>query len=137
MPIDLEFVFDGTGVIYCCDGQLTPQHFFDANDRVLASPDRLAKLRFAIIDLTSMKPLAFGPADMDRIVWQDRHIASYLPSGLIVALVSPQDIGFGLARMWEASIEGLDWETMAFRSRQEADAWIRAQLKAKHRLDLT
>jgi hypothetical protein len=125
MPIDLEFVFDGIGVIYHCDGNLRAQHFIDANDRLLASPDRLSKLKFAIIDLTTMVPVYIAPSDMEHIVQQDRQMTPSLPFGLIVALASPQDVGFGLARMWEAFAEGIEWETMTFRSRDEADAWIR------------
>jgi hypothetical protein len=136
MPIDLEFVFDGVGVVYHCAGSLTAQHFMDANARLLASPERIAKLRFAVIDLTDMVPVYIAPSEMEHIVLQDRQMASFLRSSLTVALISPHNLGFGLARMWEAFAGGLEWETMTFRSRDEAETWIRTRLKNKFNLEL-
>jgi hypothetical protein len=50
MPIQLEFVHDGLGVIYRCEGTLGLQHFSVANDQLLAAPDRIRKLKYAVID---------------------------------------------------------------------------------------
>ncbi len=47
MPIQLEFVHDGLGVIYRCEGTLGLQHFSVANDQLLAAPERMRKLKYA------------------------------------------------------------------------------------------
>jgi hypothetical protein len=137
MPIQLEFTDDGAGVIYRCKGALGLQHFSIANDRLLASPDRIRKLKYILADTASMEAQVFSPSEMDGIVWQDRQIASYAVSGLLVAVVAERNVVFGLARMWEAFIEGIGWETRIFPSIAEAQSWIRTRAKEKFHLELS
>jgi hypothetical protein len=136
MPIQLEFSHDGVGVIYRCEGRLGLQHFSVANDQLLASPKRIRKLKYALIDAVSMEPTIFSPSEMDRIVLQDRQIASYAVPGLLVALVAERNVVFALARMWEVFIEGIGWETKIFPSLAEAQDWVRNRVKEKFQLDL-
>jgi hypothetical protein len=136
MPIQLEFVHDGLGVIYRCEGTLGLQHFSIANDRLLTSPERMRKLKYALIDAVSMEPTIFSPSEMESIVLQDRQIASYAAPGLLVALVAERNVVFALARMWEVFIEGIGWETKIFPSLAGAQDWIRIRVKEKFRLDI-
>ena len=136
MPIQLEFVHDGLGVIYRCKGTLGLQHFSVANDQLLAAPDRIRKLKYAVIDAALMEPTFFSPSEMDGIVLQDIQIASYAVPGLLVALVAERNVVFALARMWEAFIEGIGWETKIFPAPAEAQDWVRTRVKDKFKLDL-
>jgi hypothetical protein len=77
MPIQLEFLYEGLRVIYRCKGVLALQHFSVANDRLLASPDRMRKLKYVLVDAASMEAQFFSPSEMDGIVLQDCQIASY------------------------------------------------------------
>ena len=137
MPIELEFTDDGLGVIYQCEGSLGLQHFADANSRLLASPDRIKKLKYVIVYGTYMEPQYFSVTQMEGIILQDRHIASYAVEGLLVALVAEESTVLGLARMWEAFVEGIGWETQIFPSLVEAETWVRTRVKAKFKLDIT
>jgi hypothetical protein len=136
MSIQLEFLHEGLGVIYRCGGALGLQHFAVANDQLLASPGRIRKLKYVLVDAASMEPTFFSPSDMDGIVLQDRQIASYAVPGLLVALVAERNVVFALARMWEAFIEGIGWETKIFPSLADAQAWVRIRVKDKFDLDL-
>jgi hypothetical protein len=136
MPIELEFTRDGLGVMYRCHGLLGLQHFSVANHRLLASPSRIRKLRYALIDAALMEPQYFSPSEMDSIVLQDRQIASYAVSGLLVAVVAERNVVFAIARMWEAFIEGIGWETKIFPSMAEAQVWVRVRVKEKFQLSL-
>ena len=136
MPIQLEFVHDGLGVIYRCKGTLGLQHFSVANDQLLAAPERMRKLKYALIDAVSMEPTIFSPSEMESIVLQDRQIASYAAPGLLVAVVVERNVVFALARMWEAFIEGIGWETKIFPSITEAQDWVRIRVKEKFHLDI-
>ena len=49
------------------------------------------------------------------------------PSFAAVMIVAPDDLRFGLARMLAAYAEHLGAEVLVFRSRDAADAWIRAR----------
>ena len=83
-----------------------------------------------------MEPTFFSPSEMDGIVLQDLQIASYAVPGLLVALVAERNVVFALARMWEAFIEGIGWETKIFPSLAEAQDWVRTRVKDKFKLDL-
>ena len=87
MPIQLEFLHEGLGVIYRCEGALGLQHFSDANSRLLSSPDRIRKLKYVLVNAASMEPTFFSPSEMDGIVLQDRQIASYAVAGLLVKVI--------------------------------------------------
>ena len=136
MPIQLEFLHEGLGVIYRCEGALGLQHFAVANDRLLASPERMRKLKYVLADTASMEPTIVSPSEMDSIVLQDRQIASYAAPGLLVAVVAERNVVFALARMWEAFIEGIGWETKIFPSITEAQDWVRIRVKEKFHLDI-
>jgi hypothetical protein len=80
-----------------------------------------------------MEPTFFSPSQMDGIVLQDRQIASYSVPGLLLA---ERNVVFALARMWEAFIEGIGWETKIFPSIAEAQDWVRIRVKEKFHLDI-
>ena len=48
---------------------------------------------------------------------------------------SNQDLIYGLTRMWEVLSEGTNWETMASRNREDAEAWIKERVKEKYGID--
>lgn len=83
-----------------------------------------------------MEPQYFSVTQMEGIILQDRHIASYAVEGLLVALIAEQGAVLGLARMWEAFVEGIGWETKIFPTLAEAETWVRDRVKAKFKLDI-
>ena len=131
MPIDLEFRHDGAGFIAQCHGALTITDFVDVQNSLLASPDMLRKLRYGIMDLTSVETLNLNYEKMVSIVEGDKRLAVVTPPGTLVAIVSPKDLGYGLGRMWEALVDQFGWETMTFRFSVEAEHWIQQRAKEK------
>jgi hypothetical protein len=49
--------------------------------------------------------------EVASVVQQNNRIAANAPKGVLVAVASPNDLGYGLARMWEALVERVGWET--------------------------
>ena len=137
MPIQVEFRHEGLGIIYRCEGALALQHFFDANNRLLVSPGRIRKLKYAIVDASLMEPHYFSPAEMAGIMWQDRQIASHVSPGFLVAVVAKQSAVYGLTRLWEAHMEGIGWEVGMFPSFEGAENWIRTRVKEKFQVELS
>lgn len=105
--------------------------FIDVQNSLLASPDVLKKLRYGIMDLTSSETLNLNYEKMFSIVEGDNRLATVIPPGALVAIVSPRDLGYGLGRMWEALVDQLGWETMTFRSCVETEHWIQERAKEK------
>jgi len=136
MPIEIEGRQDGLGVIYNCSGALTIDDFFQAGLGFLAHPEEIKKWRYCIIDLTPVGAMNISPDDINVIVEQNKRIAAIAPSGAILAVASPKDLGFGLARVWEVLVEEVGWEIMTFRSRSEADVWVQERMKQKFDIEI-
>jgi hypothetical protein len=136
MPISIEGRQDGAGVIYYCHGDLTIDDFFQAGIGFLAFPEEIKKWRYSIIDLTSVEAMNISADDIRSVVEQNRRIAAIAHPSVILAVAAPKDLGYGLARMWEVFMEQIGWETMTFRSRAEAEAWVRRSAKEKFSLDI-
>jgi hypothetical protein len=136
MPISIEGRQDGAGVIYYCHGDMTIDDFFQAGIGFLAFPEEIKKWRYSVIDLTSVAAMHLSSDDIRSVVEQNKRIAAIAHPGVILAVAAPKDLGYGLARMWEILMEQIGWETMTFRSRAEAESWIRQRAKEKFDLDI-
>jgi hypothetical protein len=97
----------------------------------LAHPEEISKWRYCLIDLSLAEAMNISSEDILAVIEQNKHIAGLAPPGPIIAVASPKDLGFGLARVWEVFVEQVGWETMTFRSRTEAEAWIKERLRRK------
>lgn len=136
MPIKIEVRDDAKGVIYHCTGALTIDDFITANATFLTTPDEILKWRYTLVDLAGAESMDINYADVSRVVSQNRTIAAKAVPGALLAVASPRDYSFGLARMWEALVEDVGWETMIFRSVPEAEAWLHSRVKQKFGIDL-
>lgn len=136
MPIDIEFRHEGVGVIWNCHGATAVKDFFAAKDSLLASPERLKKVRYMIVDVTSMETVSVNFLAMVRIT-QDERLKPIVFPGMLCAVVSPTDAGYGLSRTWEALSSQSGWEIQIFRSRAEAELWIQQRTKERFGIDLT
>ena len=89
-----------------------------------------------LIDLTAVESMDIDYTDVSRIVTQNASIATMAVPGVLLAVASPRDHGFALARMWESLVERVGWETMTFRSVAQAQAWIEKRVQEKFGIDL-
>ena len=136
MPIQIEVRHDAMGVVYHCRGAMIIDDFFAANESFLATPEEIRKWRYAVIDLNAVESMNINYKDVSRVVTQNADIAAKAVPGVLLAVASPRDHGYGLARMWEALVERVGWETMTFRSLAEAEDWIRRRVKEKFGIEL-
>lgn len=137
MPIVIEGRQNGVGVIYNCRGAVTIDDFLKAGIGFLAFPKAIKKWRYCIIDLTSVEAMQIDSKEIRTIVEQNKRIAAFALPGALLAVAAPKDLGYGIAREWEALVEQVGWETMTFRSRSEAEAWIKERARQKFGLDLS
>jgi hypothetical protein len=136
MPVDLEFIHRGVGLLYLCDDPLTGREMSEANERLLASPEEVRGVRFALVDMRRITALEASTDELRAFAEQDRRIAAFASTGLLVAVVAEQLLAYGLTRMWEAFAIEIGWETQAFRAGAAAEAWIRTRLKEKFDIEL-
>ena len=62
-------------------------------------------------------------------------VASINPN-MIVAIVNNSDIGFGIGRMWETMVDESNWQTMIFRSIEEAESWLKERMHQVHSIKI-
>ncbi|MGD0506325.1 MAG: hypothetical protein ABSA27_00905 [Terriglobales bacterium] len=133
MPIEVHILQDGMGRLWVCRGVLSGKDLVAQNERILSSKSYQG-VRWLLID-ESETTLDISPTEIRTIKQQDDLLAAVLPE-LVTAVVVPSDFGFGMARMWEMLTERPGWSTRAFRSRPEAEAWLREEVRRKFAMEL-
>lgn len=128
MAITIE-LRDDKGLILSCSGVLIGKELISVKRSLVTEQNK--GLRYHIADLTAVDEIHISNAEIQAIVEVDKRLAAISQPGMPVAIVAPQDLGFGLARMWEvfASRE-TGWHTSVLRSRADADLWIQQNLKS-------
>ena len=124
------------GVIYHCSGAMIIEDFLVTNEGFLATPEEIRKWRYTLIDLSAVESMDINYSDVSRVITQNANIATKAVPGVLLAVASPRDHGYGLARMWGVLVERVGWETMTFRSLSDAEDWIGRRLKEKFGIDL-
>lgn len=125
MPGTIEFVEDGRGLVFSGSGVLTGQEILEAKEALAADEVPLRTVKFALVLLEDVTAVDVTVGDLRAAAMVDRRLAQMMPNAA-VAIVAPRDHDFGIARMWEAIADVPEWTTYVFRSREEADAWLRA-----------
>jgi hypothetical protein len=75
------------------------------------------------MNFTSISRLNISASDVRQIADLELRMADVQPHAS-VAIVAPTDVAFGMRRMWQVLTEKTGWETMVFRTRQEAEDWV-------------
>lgn len=135
MPIDLEFLHAGAGVVFHCRGALTIKDLFDANNTLLADAAAVQKWRYAIVDLSESDSLDLSYDRAQTVVDHNERLAAEATQGVVIAIASPKDWTFGLARMWESLAERTGFEIRICRSRSEAEDWVSLRVRQKFGLN--
>jgi hypothetical protein len=133
MPIEVHILHDGMGRLWVRRGVLTGKEIIAHNERIFSSKS-YEGVRWLLIDDTQTT-MDISTAEIQTIKRQDDRLAAVLPE-LVTAVVVPYDHGFGMARMWEILTERPGWSVRAFRSRPEAEAWLREEVQRKFAMEL-
>jgi len=133
MPTEVHILDDGMGRLWVRRGVLTGKEIIARNERILSSKSYQG-VRWLLIDDTETT-MDISAAEVQIIRRQDDRLAAVLPE-LVTAVVVPYDLGFGMARMWEMLTERPGWSVRAFRSRPEAEAWLREEVRRKFAMEL-
>jgi hypothetical protein len=122
MPIRIYYLEDG-GVLAKCEGIVTGSEIKETNDQLYETEEKIRKILYQVVDFTGVEKLLVSNADIDIIVSQDKKAFEINPS-MRIAVVSEQDLIFGLARMWEGKAYSPSFETKVFRKLEDAQEWI-------------
>lgn len=134
MSIEINYMDNGMGIVLIGKGTVAGREIMDAKRRIFSTEEKMKKYRYGLIDFSGVDDLKAYGAEVDGLVQLDRDAAEIIPEA-VVAIAAEKDIAFGLSRMWQAYMGGIPWEINVFRSRNEAEVWIRETLKAKFGID--
>ena len=96
--------------------------------RTVFSDPRFPTLKYWISDRTATDKFDIDAGDAERIASLTRE-AARTNSHLVMAQVSPNDIDFGMSRMYEMLAGEEGFRTMVVRTRAEAERWVEEQLQ--------
>ena len=123
MPWTTQYFPNGAAL--CFEGTTTGEEVYRSKVEVFAH-DFPERPRFILCDFTPVDVFAVTPTDVDRIVELYRR-AERQVTEFSVAVVAPKPLEYGLARMWEISVESAGFRTSVVHTRPEALHWLAAR----------
>jgi hypothetical protein len=133
MSIKVHIVQNGMGRLWICRGVLRGRELIANSERILRTKS-YEGVRWLLIDETDTT-MDISAEEIRIIKHLDDLLAAVLPE-LATAVVVPYDFGFGMARMWEILTERPGWSTRTFRTRPEAETWLRQEVRRKFGMEL-
>ncbi len=127
MPIELRYCDAGAGVVFICTGTVTAAEFSRANEEIY-SAESLDQLQYQLIDFTATDHLESSLEDTRKNAEVDA-VAASQKRNLIIAVAGPDDLTFGISKMWQALAADSDLRTGVFRSVSDAELWIKQTLE--------
>jgi hypothetical protein len=127
MPIELQYRDSGSGVVLICTGVVTAADFRRANEEIY-SEESLDRLQYQLIDFTATEHLEVDLEEIREFATVDM-AAAHQGRGLIIAVAGPDDLTFGISRMWQALASDPELRSGVFRSVPDAERWIKESLQ--------
>ena len=126
MPIYHE-IADNKYIILRGEGLVTGPEILEANARLYSEPEYKDVAQFQLWDLTGLTCLKMSAQEHMKAAKQDKAALGVYPH-IAVAIAGTADQVYGVSRMYEGyAPDGV--RNMVFRSRTEAEAWIKAQVE--------
>lgn len=127
MPVTIEELDDGLGVLMHASGAVTEAELVSVLDTHLGAKGA-SDYRYSLTDLTAADAFDVTNRAIHRVAELCRTAAA-AENRRMVAVVGDRDLVFGLARMWQVFARETGWTTEVFRSRDEAEAWLREKVE--------
>jgi hypothetical protein len=132
MPVEVTDLDGGLGNLIVGWGEVTEREYVEALTRHFKQDeDKFSKYRYSLSDysaVTSVKVPTSAIAKMMRLAT----VPAASNPDAVVAIVAPHDLIYGLSRMSQKLLQWTSWETAVFRSRDDAEEWIRTRVEARY-----
>ncbi len=130
MPCDVSLENDGSRVFVRYYGRLTTDELYESARKRFADPQQLESFEVIMVDYSDVTEMEINDLNI-KVLASCYSDASKLVSGVIVAVICPSDLQYGLGRMWQGYIDDIHWEHMVFRTHDEANTWVETKLLQK------
>jgi hypothetical protein len=138
MPLEVKYINDGVGVLYIVAGKITGKEIIIADQIQLDNIERLKKKKWHLSDFSEAEEIDITNEELRQMAELDKTMVS--TTGLnISAVVANEGLMFGLGRMWEIFVEinKVNWHTRIFKTRLEAEVWLKEEAMSLFNIDLT
>lgn len=124
MPILIKYT-DDKGVVFKGEGIVTYDDLRRANDIIYANDEKIRSIAYQLIDLSAVDGIDLSNDELERIGQQDQNAFNINPE-MRIAVIGPEDLTFGLARVWEVFACELGGQRACeiFRDEATAKAWL-------------
>jgi len=124
MPIHIQYLEDN-GVVLQGEGIITFEDFKEANAYIYSSKENIKAINYQITDLSAIETVNLSNEELEEVAQQD-HYAFTINPDIRIAVVGPEDLTLGLARVWDAYACQMDSDHSCeiFRNREDALEWI-------------
>ena len=127
MTIQINYLDNGIGIEIIASGIVIGKEIIEAHKEIY-NEENLRKQKYQIIDRTHCTQYQVTSEEVERISEIDNNASEVNPN-IILAVVSPTSLQFGMTRMWQAYLEEDRFVTKIFQDRKSADEWIKSQLE--------
>ena len=124
MGIEVRQTVDGIGIVGTSVGLVSGQDLLDATARLREEVKGNPRIRYAVMDFSAIPEENIATESLRVLATQ--RIESV--SGIIVVVVAPSEVLFGLSRMWEMLAEREGLISRVVRTRAEAITWLQDEL---------
>ena len=122
--IEVRLTVDGIGIVGTSVGLVSGQDLLDATARLREEVEGNPRIRYAVMDFSAIPEEKIATESLRVLATQ--RIESV--SGIIVVVVAPSEVLFGLSRMWEMLAEREGLISQVVRTRAEAITWLQEEL---------
>ncbi len=128
MPYEITYLDEVGGIITTYWGTIEDSDIIKSGQEKLLSLERLRSFRYSITDLSRVENFNLTSEGIQHNVDITAEIIKG-NDGIIVAFVLPSDVEYGMGRMWQSYGDTYGISSYVCRSRTEAEAWIRKNVK--------
>ena len=137
MAITIRPLDGGLGVLEVGSGAVDGLQILQAEAGFLT--DELKRsIRYWLTDFSGIEASRTTSEQIIELVESQAERESAMPD-VVVAIVARLEVTFGMTRMWQLRMDarGTLWETRVFRTRPEAEDWLRERMREKHGVEIT
>ncbi len=130
MPYKITKLEDG-GVVIDYEGIVTSKENAEAHKKVLGTnPDQFKKISYVISDFSKAININHTSEEIHKVASMSRQKLELNPK-IVLALIVPSNLFYGLGRMWQVLLEEEHHRAGLFKTKEEAEIWVQMKLRKK------
>lgn len=131
MSVETTIHGNNLGIIHKWSGPISPPDIFSLNRKVISSAE-FEEYLFWLTDFSDLTDIQFSRVDVEKVINLNQEAQRINPD-LIAVVITSKELAYGLSRMWEimADLEGINWDKMIIKNKEDACAFIEKKIKEK------